>query len=106
PLSVLLFTCLRRPVFRCPKKTLILLGFLMFSYGNALEVRDFYLHLFCQCKLVETTGLELPALRLSHVKGCSSQIDAKETKTFHVTSYPMFLCDIPLQRETTGKKNS
>ena len=30
----------------------------MFSYGNAREVRDFCLHLFCQCKLVETTELE------------------------------------------------
>ena len=46
------------PRFPLPLKTLILLGFLMFSYGNTLEVRDFCLHLFCQCKLVDTVGLE------------------------------------------------
>ena len=37
---------------------LITLVFLLFVQKSRTSVRDFCLHLFCQCKLVETTGLE------------------------------------------------
>lgn len=56
--------------------------------------------------MVRVAGFELLAPRLSSVKWCGSQIDATETEIFQVTLYPMFLCGVPHQRETTGKKNS
>ncbi|RKJ51278.1 hypothetical protein D7X25_17430 [bacterium 1XD42-8] len=51
PFSVLLFTCLRRPVFRCLYKTLILLFFSMFSYGNALKPGGVYYFLLSLIKM-------------------------------------------------------
>lgn len=56
--------------------------------------------------MVRVAGFELPALVLSYVKGCKTQITAKKSETFHVTSCLISICAIPLQRETEGEKTA
>lgn len=57
-------------------------------------------------RMVRVAGFELPACRLSCVKGCKTQIAAKKSETFHVTSCLISICAVPRQRETEGEKNS
>ncbi len=55
--------------------------FFFWTQKSRTEVRDFCLHLFCQCKLVRVTGLE-PAASWPPVK--------RDTKLRHTRKYSVF----------------